>query len=282
MSPARRKKPLYDEIRIESWKDFVEIVLSPRYLNWGFRGHSDANWSLQTTLARRFWNAGITDPEAWYEQESRILRIFKRKAHLFLDHIPDDNDAFHWLALMQHHGAPTRLLDFTWSPYVAAFFALESATGDAAIWAISPPELNRGFALTIDGERRLEASDARLHMPGNYEEYYLKNEHSFVVMGEPRVMNQRLIAQSGTFVTPSTLAKPVEDILSLYPKPRETLVKFILARGMREAVMLELYTMNVSYYSLSPGLDGLARSMGYEAEYSWWYNPRTMEKLPGY
>ena len=39
---------------------------------------------------------------------------------------------------MQHHGAPTRLIDFTWSPYVAAFFALERATGDAAVWAVNP------------------------------------------------------------------------------------------------------------------------------------------------
>src|SRR5216684_3693164 len=63
------------------------------------------------------------------------------QAHLFLAHVPDDADSFHWLALMQHHGAPTRLLDFTWSPYVAAFFALERATSDAAIWAINLPLL---------------------------------------------------------------------------------------------------------------------------------------------
>ena len=51
-------------------------------------------------------------------QEERIARIFQRKAHLFLTHIPERSDTFQWLALMQHHGAPTRSLDFTWSPYV--------------------------------------------------------------------------------------------------------------------------------------------------------------------
>ena len=64
-------------------------------------------------------------PELWEEQEERTLRIFKRKAHHFLDRTPAEEEEFEWLALMQHHGAPTRLLDFTWSPYVAAFFALE-------------------------------------------------------------------------------------------------------------------------------------------------------------
>ena len=42
---------------------------------------------------------------------------------------------------MQHHGAPTRLLDFTWSPYVAAFFALVHTTKQAAVWAVNPKRL---------------------------------------------------------------------------------------------------------------------------------------------
>jgi hypothetical protein len=96
-------------------------------------------------------------------------------------------------------------------------------------------------------------------------------------------MNQRLVAQSGTFVIPSTLAKPVDQILSDYPNPKEALVKFVLTTSkLRERAMLELYTMNVTYYSLFPGLDGLARSMGYESEYSWYFNPHTMKRNAGY
>ena len=56
---------------------------------------------------------GIVKEEYWGSQEKRILRIFQRKGHLFLTHIPDRLDIFQWLALMQHYGAPTRLLDFT-------------------------------------------------------------------------------------------------------------------------------------------------------------------------
>jgi hypothetical protein len=50
----RRKKPAYEEIRIESWDSFLKTVLSERYRYWAFRGQSDATWSLQSTLARRF------------------------------------------------------------------------------------------------------------------------------------------------------------------------------------------------------------------------------------
>jgi hypothetical protein len=270
-------------IYIDSWRSFIDVVLSPRYANWAFRGHGDARWALESTLARRFKIAGI-DQRAWITQESRILRIFKRKAHLFLDHIPDDRDSFRWLALMQHHGAPTRLLDFTWSPYVAAFFALENAIGESAIWAVSPPALSEPLSLTIKGKRR-KVDPERLGpwYEGNYERYFLGNKYSFINYGEPHIMNQRLIAQSGTFVIPSTLLAPVDEILNSYPEPKRVLVKFILATSkLRETAMLELYSMNISYYTLFPGLDGLARSLAYESEYHWAFNPRTMERKSGY
>jgi len=271
----------YEEIEIGSWERFHEVVLSSRYANWAFRGQSDANWPLDSTLRRRLRTTRI-NPEAWIDQESRVIRIFQRKAHLFLEHIPTEDDTFQWLAIMQHHGAPTRLLDFTWSPYVAAFFALENAAGDSAIWAASPPALSRPLQWT-SARKQMNPEEIGPWDKGNFEKYFLPNKRNFIVYGEPRIMNQRLISQSGTFIIPSTLARPVEDIVSTYPRPKDVLVKFILkTRNIRERAMLELYTMNVTYYSLFPGLDGLGRSMGYECEYSWSRNLHTLQPLPGY
>jgi hypothetical protein len=71
---------------------------------------------------------------------------------------------------------------------------------------------------------------------------------------------------------------PVEDIVSGYPDPEDMLAKFILPQEMREAGMRELYRMNITYATLFPDLDGLAKSMAYELEFHWAYNPRTMEK----
>lgn len=274
----RKKGPSYDVVPIDSWDKLVE-TLGSLSASWTFRGQSDASWSLQSTLARRFISTGI-HPRAWPEQENRILRIFKRKAHLFLDHIPDDRDSFRWLGLMQHHGAPTRLLDFTWSFYVATFFALEAASSDAAIWAVNLGALEEPITLA---SRRRKASPYSLGpwVEGNYEKYFLKNKFSFAVYGEPRVMNQRLIAQSGTFIIPSTLSEPVEDILSHYSH-RQPLVKFVLATSkLRATAMRRLYSMNITYYTLFPGLDGLARSMGFESEYNWAFDPRTMKRKRG-
>ncbi|HEU0053097.1 MAG TPA: FRG domain-containing protein, partial [Longimicrobium sp.] len=142
------KRPAAPQIelpsRIESWEELKQIFDSGILRSWAFRGQPNAAWGLETSLARYFRKTGVTDPGIRMKQEERILRIFRRKAHLQLQHIPDERDAFEWLALMQHHGAPTRLLDFTWSPYVAAFYALATPTEaeEAAIWAVYPPALS--------------------------------------------------------------------------------------------------------------------------------------------
>src|ERR1017187_2570388 len=134
---------IYKQYRLESWDDFLKIITGSPYSNWAFRGHHREVWPLASAMSRYFSNFKI-DRRAWPQQEARILRVFKRKAHQFLEQPPEPDDDFQWLALMQHHGAPTRLLDFTWSPYGAAFFALERATGDAAVWALNPTDISAG------------------------------------------------------------------------------------------------------------------------------------------
>jgi len=269
---------------IKSWQEFYEGVAGPKYRNWAFRGHSDAEWPLYSSLSRYLKEYGI-HRQAWADQEERIVRIFRRKAHLFLEHVPDERDAFQWLALMQHHGAPTRLLDFTWSPFVAAFFALERATKDAAVWALFVPAIWKPAHKVRFPYKKASFTPDELGLrnPGAYEKFYLRNEVPFVSSGEPLVMNKRLIAQSGTFIVPGVLDQPVEQILSAYPGSVKTVVKFVLrTHDLRSEAMLALYNMNLTNATLFPDLDGLARSMAYELEFHWAYNPKTMKINPGY
>ena len=255
------KKKTYDVIRLRSWEEYLELAAESPYHNWAFRGQRDASLSLFSAVSRYLLTFQI-DPQSWRAQEDRILRIFKRKAIHFLDHVPDPDDDFEWLALMQDHGAPTRLLDFTWSPYVAAFFALHNATTDAIVWACNPFEIER--MKKIDVSR-----------PGDFRKHVLSDSKPFVWLGEPYAMNRRLIAQSGTFLVPSVLDRSIEDILAEYPNPGGTLIKFILpVENIRDKGMRELYKMNITQASLFPDLDGLARSLAYELEFHWAYDPR--------
>ena len=264
-----KDKKTYRVFRLTSWEAFLNLIVQTPYSHWAFRGERDERWPLYSSLSRYLMNFGV-DRSAWPEQEARILRVFKRKAHQFLEQPPDPDDDFQWLALMQHHGAPTRLIDFTWSPYVAAFFALERTLNDGVIWAMNPAAIDSSRA---DHPRRMDP-----RVKGNLARYYLKGNHRFIWMGEPQTMNRRLIAQSGTFAVPGLLDVPIEEILS--DRDQENiLAKFVMTNAVREQGMRELYRMNITYATLFPDLDGLARSMGYELEFHWAYNPRTLEKF---
>jgi hypothetical protein len=266
---ARTRAPKsYRVYRLESWDAFLKQITQTPYSNWAFRGERDERWPLYSSLSRYLQNFGVA-PRAWPEQESRILRIFKRKAHQFLNQPPDPDDDFQWLALMQHHGAPTRLIDFTWSPYVAAFFALERTLADGVVWAMNPARiLSRHAHKPIRMDPRSK---------GNFRRYFLKGNQRLIWMGEPHTMNRRLIAQSGTFAVPGVLDVPIEEIIDV-PDPENVMAKFILTNLVRETGMRELYRMNITYATLFPDLDGLAKSMQYELEFHWAYNPRTMER----
>jgi hypothetical protein len=279
---ARAAEPtIYKQYRLESWDEFLKIITGSPYSNWAFRGHRKEAWPLASALSRYFKIFRI-DRRAWPQQEGRILRVFKRKAHQFLAQPPDAADDFQWLALMQHHGAPTRLLDFTWSPYVAAFFALDRATTDAAVWALNPANISAGGIRRSNKSRRAGITTRGMdpRRKGNFARYFLKGDREFIWLGEPDAMNRRLIAQSGTFALPGVLDKPMEQIVHQYPDPKGMMAKFILpAAKIRETGLRELYRMNITHATLFPDLDGLARSLGYELEFHWAFNPRTMESF---
>jgi FRG domain len=266
-SPSRKNRDdvPYEVVTLESWDEYLSIISDSPYQHWAFRGQRDASLPLYSALSRYLITYGI-HPQAWPAQEERILRIFKRKATHFLENVPDSTDDFEWLALMQDHGAPTRLLDFSWSPYVAAFFALHNATSDGVIWACNPVEIKKKKKVHLDN-------------PGSFRKQFLTGSHSFVWISEPHAMNRRLIAQSGTFLVPGDLHKSIEEILKDYPNPSDTLIKFIVpVDKVRERGMRELYRMNITQATLFPDLDGLARSLAYELEYHWAYNPKTMKR----
>jgi hypothetical protein len=268
MTARKRSRGSYRVFRLESWEAFLALVTKPPFSNWAFRGERDERWPLYSSLSRYLQNFGVAR-EAWPAQESRILRIFKRKAHQFLTTPPGTDDDFQWMALMQHHGAPTRLIDFTWSPYVAAFFALERTLADGVVWAMNPAR--------VDSSRAAKKDRMDPRVVGNFTRYYLDGRHHIIWMGEPHTMNRRLIAQSGTFAVPGVLDVPIEDILTDADQ-ENILAKIVLTNAVREVGMRELYRMNITFATLFPDLDGLAKSMGYELEFHWGYNPRTMEK----
>ena len=250
-------------IKLTKWQDFIQQAGALD--GWAFRGEVSAQWPLVTSLTRRLQNY-CPDRTLWPLRESRALRIFRRKAHNYLSDSSALNDDLRCLALMQHHGASTRLLDFTKSPYVAAFFALENAVADAAVYALNTPRL-WSAAPRFDATLTRERIDPRI--AGNYQRYFLGNDQPVIWFGEPSEMDRRLVAQSGLFVMPGQLDRPLADILDDYEQSESLLIKYVLPLALRAEAMEALYRMNVTSATLFPDLEGLAMASGYELEIIW-------------
>lgn len=250
-------------VQLKKWSQFVGHI--DQLNGWAFRGEVSAEWPLMTSLARRL-QTYCPDRDLWPLREGRALRIFRRKAHNYLQDPQALLDDLRSLSFMQHHGAPTRLLDFSKSPYVATFFALESASTDAAVYALNTPLLWSAAPRTTPGLTR-DTIDPRV--AGNFERYFLPNSHPIVWFGEPSAMDRRLVAQSGLFVLPGQIDQPLEHLLDAYHDHADLLTKFVLSIDMRGEAMEYLYRMNVTYATLFPDLEGLARASAYELEMVW-------------
>ena len=114
-----------------------------KYPGWVFRGEKGYKQSLLTSLERFSSKASHYGAVPWDAQkcEQTLLREFQRRYHHYSYSEPEPIFDLEWLSIMRHHGAPTRLIDFTYSIYVAAYFAVEAIgeNEDSFIYGINMP-----------------------------------------------------------------------------------------------------------------------------------------------
>lgn len=256
------------------------------FRNWIFRAQY-SDWNLETTLERACRNSGLGSEDR-RKVEDMMVREFRR-IYDGKDRYTVETDTLYALSLMRHHGAPTRLLDFVYSMYVAIYFALEDANDNhevggkksCDVWCINTKWLGEGAKRispriarrlkqrTADGER----SDR------TFRSLYMDNNFTFVGWENPLALHRRLHVQQGTFLCPGNVNKTfLENLKEHKGWEREDSVRIIVwqmnTHDMAEALE-RCRRMNISRETLFPGLDGFAQSMAYQLHfYKWLYEKR--------
>ncbi|WKW47611.1 FRG domain-containing protein [Myroides sp. JBRI-B21084] len=171
-------------IKIKQFKELFEL----REIPFLWRGQSNAEWTLQTSIERQIDKTSCTPLI-----ESTILREFKRKQHLYENSKDIVNNDFECIAKIQHHGGPTRLLDFTNSLFIASYFCFEDFDNknDGAIWGINSLKYIR-----IDPDLEVEKMMQEL-IYGKTSDLFStyiggRNKKKKVIFIEPYILNHRL------------------------------------------------------------------------------------------
>lgn len=260
MSPA--------EIRIRALGELLDQVTPPepdpatgRRRDRGvYRGMSDARWPLLTSLDQL---GGVNPPHTKAELEEHLLRNFIRYSRPHLRAQPVNE--WELLITAQHHGMPTRLLDWSYSPLVAAHFATVNGhhLSDRVVWRLDWPIVHRKFGLrelaflTDDLQRVFHEGEP--FTPWNL---FQKNRAQpvFACMIEPPSLDARIVAQSATFTLCSDKRQSFDSFLNNHGLA-DALTKFIIPACEAGRIRDQLDLAGVDERLIFPDLDGVAARM---------------------
>lgn len=236
---------LYDD----SWRPEISRFRSP----YVFRGISDASCTLSTGLMRLGGN--------FRSMETHLLRNFRKYAHR---NFVERDTAWHWLSLAQHHGLPTRLLDWTISPLVAAHFATADTQAfdrDGAIWMVNSrkahqllPKKLRAF-LDQEGADFLTVEMLAQAVP-TLQDLERLAPPIFVAFFEPPSIDERITNQFAVF---SVMPGPEICLDEWLGEQEDIYRKLVIPAELKWEVRDKLDQANITERVLFPGLDGLSQ-----------------------
>ncbi|ATB35672.1 FRG domain-containing protein [Cystobacter fuscus] len=264
------------EHRVKSWVELQELLFEGSWNEalhrfrptLAFRGMPDSSMDLATGLNRRGGD--------YSRQEHVMLRAFRKYAR---GTAYPCGSVWDWLALAQHHGLPTRLLDWTFSPYVALHFLsenLELYGTDGVVWSVDYRETNRLLPRPLKEQLRQEGADvfsAEMleEVAPRLKSFDQLTRRSFVLFFEPPSLDERIINQFALF---SVMNAPSSRLDTFLEHQERGVRRIIVPAQLKHEVRDKLDQTNITERVLFPGLDGLSRWLRR------YYNPKPPGSTP--
>ena len=257
-----------EEIRITSLGDLIDKVtptepdpVTGRHRDSGvYRGAADASRPLLTSLDRL---GGVAPPHSKTGLEEHILRNFIRYSRPYFE-TPPVNE-WELLVAAQHHGLPTRLLDWTYSPLVAAHFAtLDRQDHSArAVWRLDWKKVHCAFGFP-ELALLIQDLDELFVKGGRFSPWTLfsrdRKEKPFACMIEPPSLDARIVAQAAVFTLCSDKSQPFDSFLEEHGLG-DALTRFVIPAERTGRIRDQLDLASVDERRLFPDLDGVAAQM---------------------
>ena len=252
--PSHRAKS-WDDLTRRLWAESWQPALGRFRSKYAFRGMQNAAARLGTTLSRLGGN--------FERQEGHLLRNFRKYAHR--DSVPGDS-IWNWLSLAQHHGLPTRLLDWTFSPYVALHFAtndFERYDTDGVVWSVDYARAHQLLPHKLRKVLRDEQAD--VFIPEMLEraattlpqlDRLAGKGKPFVLFLEPPSLDDRIVNQFALFSLMSSPRAAMDEWLIDHSGLAH---KIVIPAALKWEVRDKLDQANITERVLFPGLDGLSR-----------------------
>lgn len=250
MARPRSWTDLLDRLYEGSWNPDLRRFRSP----FAFRGLSSPAQGLSSSLARLAASGDIG------RVEQALLRNFRKYAH---DDGAQRRSIWHWLAVGQHHGLPTRLMDWTYSPLVALHFATEDAghlNEDGVVWCVNFVAANRLLPARLRGMLEEEHSDTftveMLERFTSLRSFDAIGRSPFVIFVEPPSLDVRILNQFALF---SLMPGPGSRLEAWLESHSNLCRRVVIPAALKQEVRDKLDQANITERTLFPGLDGLSR-----------------------
>jgi len=248
---------------VKSWLDVVDALYEGSWSHdlqrfrspFAFRGLNCKSHTLASSLLR------LAQPEADIGRlEVALLRNFRKYGH---GQANTADSIWDWLAIGQHRGLPTRLLDWTYSPLVALHFATENTSEfdkDGIVWCVNFVKANRRLPALLKHLLQKEGSDTftveMLSAFQSLRQFDALSREPFVVFLEPPAVDQRILNQLALFSLMSSPSARLDDWLKQHP---DLCRGVIVPAALKWEIRDKLDQANINERVLFPGLDGLSR-----------------------